>query len=914
MRNFREKLKRAAAAFLLVFMFGAATVFAQTDREKLAEALKTNEEAIKLSDQGTAESFRAAREKYRVAADLYAAAGGRTELQAAAFVSAGIISNKLGEKPAALESFNRALPLFRSLGDKTWEAITLTHIGNIYAGTGELQKALEYFAQVLPLYRALHDKGGEAIILNNIGSIYSLLGEKRQALDYYGRALPLLRADGDKFGEAVMLSNIGLIYETLGETRKALDYFNRSLPLARAAGNKAEESRTLNNLGMIYAHLGDKPRALKFYNASLTLSRRAGSKLGEAVTLNDLGIIYADLGEKQKALDYFNRALTLDREIGDKAKEATTLNNLMFVWENQKVPRLAVLYGKQSVNIYQELRANIAALDRETQETYLKSIEEVYRHLADILISDGRLPEAQAVLSLLKDEEYGQLSRSGETADTVPYSQSEIDVVAKIDKLAALGSEQSELRKQQKEQSEQFPADKLKRLDELIADNKAANAEFEKALAALAAADKSVEKQIADIKDERNLQSALQTLGKDLNTGAVALYTVIGTEEEKDANGKPLKDKTRSKFGWVILVTPKDRKAYPIDVTNLEQLVFQFREALSSDKYDPKPLAKKIYTAIFRQTSAKQKVTLEQDLQEILGKYADKTLMWSLDGVLRYIPMAALHDGNNYLVEKYRNVVFTKESMLWLMNQPKAKARTLGLGVSMGNTNLNMSALPGVEKELTDVVRQAKETTGILEGARKLNADFTKPEILNLKDEDNPFQTVHIASHYSFNPTDQNASYLLIGDGDGKLTFGDMNAENNLFGTVDLLTLSACDTGVSGNGKEAEGFAYLAQKLGAKSVIASLWKVSDAGTPELMIRFYKLRAENPQMPKGEAFRRAQISLLDVNGASKHSDVSRSKIMNLNGRKTDLPLFVKDEKKPFAHPHYWSSFVLIGNWR
>ena len=250
------------------------------------------------------------------------------------------------------------------------------------------------------------------------------------------------------------------------------------------------------------------------------------------------------------------------------------------------------------------------------------------------------------------------------------------------------------------------------------------------------------------------------------------------------------------------------------------------------------------------------------------------------------------------------------------MNQPKAKAQTLGLGVSAGNKDLNMTALPGVEKELTDVVRQPNEKVGILDGTRKLNAAFKKQEILNLKDEDNQFQTVHIASHYSFNPTDQNASYLLIGDGNGKLTFGEMKTENNLFGTVDLLTLSACDTGVSGNGKEAEGFAYLAQSLGAKSVIASLWKVSDTGTPELMIRFYKLRAENPQMSKGEAFRQAQLSLLgaDRKTDDKTSSGKRSEIVNLRGNKTELPLFNKDEKKPFAHPHYWSSFVLIGNWR
>lgn len=139
---------------------------------------------------------------------------------------------------------------------------------------------------------------------------------------------------------------------------------------------------------------------------------------------------------------------------------------------------------------------------------------------------------------------------------------------------------------------------------------------------------------------------------------------------------------------------------------------------------------------------------------------------------------------------------------------------------------------------------------------------------------------VHISSHYSFDAGKPENSFLPAGD--ENLTFAEIKDRKNLFRKVDLLTLSACDTGVSGNGKEAEGFAYLAQSLGAKSVIASLWKVSDAGTPELMIRFYKLRMDNPQMSKGEAFRRAQISLLgaETKAAKSDSDAARSKVINL----------------------------------
>ena len=341
----------------------------------------------------------------------------------------------------------------------------------------------------------------------------------------------------------------------------------------------------------------------------------------------------------------------------------------------------------------------------------------------------------------------------------------------------------------------------------------------------------------------------------------------------------------------------------------MEENVFQFRNALASDKYDVQPLAEKIYAAIFRQTSDKQKRSLEQDLGDYLKPFADKTIMWSLDGVLRYIPMAALHDGKQYLVENYRSVVFTKNSFVSLTEENQDAWNALGAGVSEGREGF--SGLPGVKTELLSIVREPNKSMGILNGKIEMDANFQKQKFFS-EVRSGAFSVAHIASHYSFNPARLDEFFLLVGD--GRLTFAEIKDKQNLFGALDLLTLSACDTGVSGNGKEAEGFAYLAQQLGAKSVIASLWKVSDAATPELMTRFYQLRKNNPQMSKGEPFREAQLSMLGAGASARNSDASRSDVINAGGKKVALPLFVKDEKKPFAHPHYWASFVLIGNWR
>ena len=843
---------------------------------KAAEALFA--EGKELIEKGTAESLRVSVQKFEEARQLFQRLDNkRYESYCQALL--GNTNNMLGEKQKALDYYNQALPLIRFLDEKENEATILNLIGVVYSNLGQNPKALEYFDQALTIYQTIKnkpgeiqalsniaycqrqlyefakvieiynkilllqkeigDKKGEAGTLSKLGFEYLTLGSEEKASTSFNQSLPLMRAVGDKGGEAVVLIGLGnLQSEFLIENQKAIDYYNQASVLLKAIGDKSGEGTILNNIGYAYSKMGERTKALEYYNLALPLSKTVGNKAAEARVLDNIGKIYYELNENTKALEFYDRALQLARETGFKEGEVWTLSNLMLVWNSLNRRSLSILYGKQSVNLYQQARSKIQPLDGDTQKQFLKYVEETYRHLADILISEGRFPEAQAVLDLLKSEEYRPLRRSGETADTIPYSQAEVDVITKIENLVALEQARTELQKLKSLSKEQEA-----KLEQLRLDIAAANKAFDVALDALGKAQASAAERVDEIRSGQEIQSALLSLRKETKSGVVALYTVLGAEGEKTAGQDPVGNNgqqdagapTKSKFGWVIMVTEKGYKAYPIDVTNLEESVFRFRSALSSDKYDPRPLAKKIYDAIFRQTSAKLKRTLEDDLRDYLRSNTDKTLMWSLDGVLRYIPKAALHDGKQYLVENYRNVVFTKQSFVWLTTANQTDWHALGLGVSEKREDFD--ALPGVRTELETIVREPNKQTGIMNGSIRLNDNFKKQMFFNTVGN-GTFPVVHIASHYSFNPTHQDASFLLLGD--GRLTFGELKENKNLFGTVDLLTLSACDTAVSGNGKEAEGFAYLAQSLGAKSVIASLWKVSDAGTPELMIRFTNL--------------------------------------------------------------------------
>ena len=122
---------------------------------------------------------------------------------------------------------------------------------------------------------------------------------------------------------------------------------------------------------------------------------------------------------------------------------------------------------------------------------------------------------------------------------------------------------------------------------------------------------------------------------------------------------------------------------------------------------------------------------------------------------------------------------------------------------------------------------------------------------------------IHIASHFVFEPGNESASFLLLGDGT-KINLKEMRYEFD-FRHVELLTLSACETAVGGGknaiGQEIEGFGALAQIEGAKAVIASLWNVSDDSTADFMEEFYRVKGANKGMSKIEAMKLAQISLL-----------------------------------------------------
>ena len=799
----------------------------------------------------------------------------------------GRIYSDLGEKQKALDYFQQALTLSKTSRDRAKEAATLNNIGAVYSDLGEKQKALDYYQQALPLFEALEDRVGEAVTLNNIGGVYDDLGEKQKALDYFQQALPLFEALEDRVGEAVTLGNIGLVYSALGEKQKALDYYQQALPVLKAVGNRAGEATTLHNIGFVYSELGEKQKALDYYQQALPLRKAVGDRTGEATTLNNIGKVYSDLGEKQKALDYYQQALPLSKAVGDRSQEATILNNIGVLLASQNQPQLAIVFFKQSVNLYESLRRDIKGLSQEIQQSYTQTVEYTYRHLADILLSQDRILEAQRVLDLLKVQElddYLEDVRGNQATETgIPNLPAEQELKEKQDQLLAkaidVGNELASLRKREQKttltDAEQARIIQLEEAQsQLIEDfnNFIESEEVQQLIAQL-----TPQTRTPDLVDELDRLIGLQTPLEELQQNAVLFYPLI------------LEDRLE-----LILTTPNSppiRRTVKISKTELSQAISDFRQALGDPERDARPAAQKLYQWLI--------APLEADLTTAQAQ----TIIYAPDGILRYIPLAALHDGERWLVEKYRLNNITAFSLTNFSRQSQDPLKILAGAFVNGTYSFQQGGEPFKFNGLTYAGLEVEQLTQIVPDTTQLLDQAFNPQ--NTTPKMNANTVVHLATHAAIVIGKAEESFILFGDGT-PVTIKDVRKWN--LRNVDLVVLSACETGLGGNlgtGAEILGLGYQLERAGARSVIASLWTVDDRGTQLLMNAFYQ-QLRSGEVSKSEALRQAQLALIAGNGKAVAQENRGIEVVGVTDQ---LPAA---QKQRLSHPYYWAPFILIGN--
>ncbi|HEY9601136.1 MAG TPA: CHAT domain-containing protein [Allocoleopsis sp.] len=279
-------------------------------------------------------------------------------------------------------------------------------------------------------------------------------------------------------------------------------------------------------------------------------------------------------------------------------------------------------------------------------------------------------------------------------------------------------------------------------------------------------------------------------------------------------------------------------------------------------------------------------------LQPDLQAQQIDNLTFIMDAGLRSIPLAALHDGKGFIIEKYSVGLMPSLSLTDTRYTDLRSAQVLAMGASRFS---DQNPLPSVPVELSVITNQ------LWRGKSFLNEAFTLSNLQSIRQQQ-PFRIVHLATHAEFQPGQPSNSYIQLWD--SKLRLNQLSQLGLDKPSVDLLVLSACRTTL-GDEQAELGFAGLAVQAGVKSALGSLWNVSDAGTLGLMTEFYEKLKQAPI--KAEALRQAQLAMLK--GKVR---LQGSQLVTSNGSFLLPPELVLLGDKSLAHPYYWSAFTLIGN--
>ncbi len=792
-----------------------------------------------------------------------------------------------GDYVKALEHYEKGLTIrLQALGPAHLDtALSYHNMGVAYLKMSAYATALACHQKALAIrLNALGpDHHLTALSYHEISAVYEDMGSYSEALKNYQKVLTILTGHPGPKGPttAACYQNIGSVYQAMGDPALALENHEKALAIRKKVLGPHHPSTgsSYNSIGTVQYTLGAVEKAIAYHEKALAIQLQALGPAHPITALSyyNLSAIYYAEGADAEALEYAQTVLPVAETSAYGELKWRAWHLMSKVQARQGQPKAAIFFGKKAVNAIQSMRRQSSTLEREWQRSFMGNKASAYRELAGLLVKQGLPAEAQYVIGLLKEEEYFDfIRRDPVEAKRLPEKNLLSTAEQPWEKrykeisnpVAEIGKKLQEIERPVNRKS---PSNKDRRLQEARWKNfKNASLTFETYLRQLAAKMESPDPVThPELSTSATEEAAFFQRALSACSNPTALVYYLVTSEKL----------------FIIVTTPDRQWAREVTCSSSElaRLIRHFRKALHSPGKDPIPGARRLYQKLI--------MPIAEDLKQA----KTETLVVSLDGPLRYIPIAALHDGHQYVVERYEIAVFTPAGRSNLGRPTCHSWQIAGLGVA-GSVNKRFRPLPAVAEELDDIVKEdQRDHAGVVPGLVRIDAQFTKKEMTRILSQEKP--VIHIASHFSFDPIDNLNSSLLLGDG-SLMTLEKFKEENYRFDEVELLTLSACETVLGGqgsNGREVEGFGVLAQSKGAGGVIASLWKVMDKSTGLLMKNMYEIHEQGRKTTKAAALRQAQLRLLY--GAGPVSPQDHTPIASA-----------------YAHPFFWAPFILMGNWQ
>jgi CHAT domain-containing protein len=840
-----------------------------------------------------------------------------------------LLQRRLDRPEDALSHARVALHIALTLGDRYVEAESRKNLGAALQQQNEYAQALVYYKQSLAISLALNDKVGQIKSLNNIAGNYRARAEYTHAATYYNRALDMSIDIASLLHQSRVNANLCLLRFNQSDYEQALNYCKKAFAQAERIGALPEEASVLTALGAIESKrrhfwpIFGLFKSIDYYKQSAKIYRSMEDRGGLSLSLNNMGVLYGNIGWYDKAFDYLNQSLAIKKALGTYAGQGAIYGNMcrfdtarghyseallqcrkaLRYWHLSERPeelwrsydQMSILYsktgrvpsaiyfGKQAVNTLQMIRHANADLRERYRKTYIGERMDVYRRLANLLIESARLLEAEQVMGMLKEEEYFDYVRSdldaltGDTqaslnGDEREAAQKYIEITDRLVRLMKEYRRLLDLR-----QAEQTSEDRTS-IANLEQQLEYAEQQFDQFVEGIdgvfieEGGDRGI---VPELKALTTLKDTLARLDKRV---AVVHYL-------------SMPEKLHIVFSSSDPDTPSFHREVDIARSELSRRIYKLRGLLKNPTSDPVLKAGELYQYLL------------QPIEEKLEELDVRTLLVYLDRELRYLPFAALHDGENYIAQKYATVLYTPAVKQRLVERSDKPWVVAGLGVSKESPGF--SALPSVVREVDGIVKEGlQDSYGVLPGITRLDEEFTRDSFSGLLKE-RKYSVIHIASHFRLDPTSEESSELLLGDGPLKL--GDLTGIKYPLYRVDLLTLSACDTGLGADdvaGREIESFSSMAQNRGASTVLSTLWSVSDISTSLFAQHFYRLH-ESYSLSKSEALRLTQE--LFIQGQLSLQNGERIHVRGIETTEGGT------ENSSYTHPYFWAPFVLSGNW-
>jgi CHAT domain-containing protein len=877
-------------------------------------AQKMSAEAAKLRAQATPDALEKAIEKFEQTLTLWREAGDRSS-EAATLFNIAAIYHHADRFQKALDYYNSALGIYKAISDKNWEGSTLSDIANVYHLMHENQRALGYLEQALALYRTSGDRKAEAGILNNIASVYSVIGEHQKSIDPYTHALALYRTLADRLSEGQVLSNLAGVYDETGQRQKALELYDQALALRRALKDRAGESITLSNMAWVYRRSSEYRNAIEYFNQALAIDQATNNRRREAFTLGNIASAYDLMGEKPTALDYYNRALQTYRSIKNQPSEVDMLRFMARTEREMGNLDQARAHIESALGIIESLRAELTS--QQLRASYLARIASAYEFYIDLLMQlHERQPSAGHEAAALETSER---ARARSLLETLVEARANIrqgvdaQTVESLRNLRQQLSVKAELQtrilagKHTDEQAQALNKE-IEALTTRYQDEEAQIRLKSPAYAALTQPRPlsllEIQKQVLD-PDTLLLE---YWLGKDRSyLWAVSQSSITAYQLPKRAD---IETSARRVYE---LITERSRRVLnetsEQEGARLAQAMTQYQEAaagLSQIVLGPvapqlgnKRLLVVADGALQYVPFATVPVPAAQNSAEAVPMIAEHEIInlpsASVLGVLRRetanrkpAPRAVAVLADPVFEAGDARIASSKSKV----EDPKANTLTAARETEQLERSLRESGLTEAGVRIPRLINTRREAAAVValatEQDRKQSLDFEASRATATSAELGQYRFVHFATHGLLNSQHPELSGVVLSlvDKQGKPQDGFLRLIDiyNLRLPVELVVLSACQTGL---GKEirGEGLVSLTRGFmyaGAPRVVASLWKVDDKATAELMKRFYQGMLGDQKLRPAAALRAAQV--------------------------------VMWKQKQWREPYYWAAFVLHGEWR